>query len=115
MGPAKGKNFEHGSIMGPCLVTPDELDYNNLKMIVRVNGNVYAEDNSQDMYHKFPKIIARISEEEYLYPGDFIASGTSPHGTAQDTIGRWLQPGDVLELEIEGIGAIRNQVVKRTE
>lgn len=113
MGPAKGKNFEHGSIMGPCLVTPDELDYNNLKMIVRVNGQVLAEDHSKDMYHKFPKIIARISEEEYLYPGDFIASGTSPHGTAEDTIKRWLQPGDIVELEIEGIGAIRNQVMKR--
>jgi 2-keto-4-pentenoate hydratase/2-oxohepta-3-ene-1,7-dioic acid hydratase in catechol pathway len=113
MGPAKGKNFEHGSIMGPCLVTLDEFDYNNAKMIVRINGQLMAEDNSKDMYHKFPKIIARISEEEYLYPGDFIASGTCPHGTAQDTLKRWLQPGDVLDLEIEGIGRIRNEVIRR--
>jgi 2-keto-4-pentenoate hydratase/2-oxohepta-3-ene-1,7-dioic acid hydratase in catechol pathway len=114
MGPSKGKNFEHGSIMGPCLVTPDEIDYNNLKMIVRINGQLMSEDNSKDMYHKFPKIIAHISQEEYLYPGDFIASGTSPHGTAQDTIKRWLQPGDVLELEIEGIGIIRNEIMRRS-
>jgi 2-keto-4-pentenoate hydratase/2-oxohepta-3-ene-1,7-dioic acid hydratase in catechol pathway len=113
MGPSKGKNFEHGSIMGPCLVTPDEIDYNNLKMIVRINGELMAEDNSKDMYHKFPKILAHISQEEYLYPGDFIASGTCPHGTAQDTIKRWLQPGDVLELEIEGIGTIRNEIMSR--
>jgi 2-keto-4-pentenoate hydratase/2-oxohepta-3-ene-1,7-dioic acid hydratase in catechol pathway len=113
MGPSKGKNFEHSSIMGPCLVTTDQIDYNNLKMIVRINGNLMAEDNSKDMYHKFPKIISHISQEEYLYPGDFIASGTCPHGTAQDTIKRWLQPGDVLELEIEGIGTIRNEIMMR--
>lgn len=70
MDPAKGKNLEHGSIMGPCLVTPDKIDYNNLKMIVLVSGKVYAEDNLRDVEHKFPKIIAHISEEEYLYPGD---------------------------------------------
>ena len=115
-GPGKGKNFEHGSIMGPCLVTPDEIDYNNLKMIARVNGEVVAEDNSRDMYHKFPKIIAHISVEQYLYPGDFIASGTSPHGTTQfSKLGRWLQPGDIVEMEIEGIGLICNQVVKKGE
>jgi 2-keto-4-pentenoate hydratase/2-oxohepta-3-ene-1,7-dioic acid hydratase in catechol pathway len=114
MGPSKGKNFEHGSIMGPCLVTPDELDYNNLRMVARVNGEVVADDNSKDMYHKFPRIIAQISEEEFLYPGDFIASGTSPHGTAMmSSLGRWLVPGDVVELEIDGIGVIRNEVVRR--
>lgn len=116
MGPAKGKNFENGSIMGPCLVTPDEVDYNNLKMIARVNGQMVTDDNSKEMYHKFPKIIARISEEAYLYPGDFIGSGTCPHGTTHaSTLGRWLQPGDVVEMEIEGIGLIRNEVVRREE
>jgi 2-keto-4-pentenoate hydratase/2-oxohepta-3-ene-1,7-dioic acid hydratase in catechol pathway len=113
LGPSKGKNFEHSSIMGPCLVTPDELDYNNLRMIARVNGEVVADDSSKDMYHKFPRIIAQISEEEYVYPGDFIASGTSPCGTTHaSTLKRWLVPGDVVELEIEGIGAIRNEVVR---
>jgi 2-keto-4-pentenoate hydratase/2-oxohepta-3-ene-1,7-dioic acid hydratase in catechol pathway len=116
LGPAKSKAFEHGNIMGPCLVTPDEIDYNNLKMIARVNGEIVAEDNSKDMYHKFPKIIAHISVDQYLYPGDFIASGTSPHGTTQfSKLGRWLQPGDIVEMEIEGIGLIRNQVVKKGE
>lgn len=114
LGPGKGKNFENGSIMGPCLVTPDEIDYNNLRMIARINGEVVTDDISKDMYHKFPKIISRISEEEYLYPGDFVASGTSPHGTAfESKLGRWLQIGDIVEMEIEGIGVIRNEVVKR--
>ena len=114
MGPSKGKNFEHGSIMGPCLGTLDELDYNNLRMVARVNGEVVTDDTSKDMYHKFPKIIAQMSEEEYLYPGDFIASGTSPCGTAMTSaLKRWLVPGDIVELEIEGIGAIRNKVVQR--
>ena len=113
LGPTKGKNFEHSNIMGPCLVTPDEIDYNNLKMIARVNGEVIANDNSKDMYHKFPKIISFISEEEYLYPGDFIASGTSPHGTTHaSTLKRWLVAGDIVEMEVEGIGVIRNEVVK---
>jgi 2-keto-4-pentenoate hydratase/2-oxohepta-3-ene-1,7-dioic acid hydratase in catechol pathway len=113
LGPAKGKNFEHGSVMGPCLVTPDEIDYNNLRMIARVNDELVADDNSRDMHHKFPAIIARISEEEYVHPGDFIASGTSPHGTTHaSSLGRWLRPGDVVELEIEGIGVIRNEVVQ---
>ncbi len=93
----------------------DEFDYNNAKMIVRINGQLMAEDNSKDMHHKFPKIIAHISEEEYLYPGDFIASGACPQGTAQDTLKRWLQPGVMLELEIEGIGKIRNEIMPRPD
>ena len=112
LGPAKGKNFEHASIMGPCMVTPDEVDAANLRMIARVNGEVVTDDNSRDMYHGFGKIIERISEEEYLYPGDFMASGTTVHGSCMSsTLGRWLEVGDVVEVEIEGIGSIRNEVV----
>ena len=112
LGPAKGKNFEHANIMGPCMVTPDEIDYDNLRMIARVNGEVVVDDNSSAMYHKFPRIVEWISEEEYLYPGDFIASGTCDHGTCEtSTLQRWLEVGDVVEMEIEGIGVIRNEVV----
>ncbi len=112
LGPAKGKNFEGANIMGPCMVTPDELDYNNMRMICRINGDVVVDDHSGTMHHKFPRIIEWISQEEYLYPGDFIASGTCDHGTAQmSELKRWLEPGDVVEIEIEGIGVIRNQVV----
>jgi len=112
LGPAKGKNFEGANIMGPCLVTPDEIDPDDLRMIARVNGEVVVDDHSSGMYHKFPRIIEFISQEEYLYPGDFIASGTCDHGTCMtSTLKRWLQPGDVVELEMEGIGVIRNEVV----
>ncbi|OFW67502.1 MAG: hypothetical protein A2Z12_00300 [Actinobacteria bacterium RBG_16_68_21] len=112
LGPAKGKNFEGANIMGPCMVTPDEIDYDNLRMIARINGDVIVDDNSSAMYHKFPRIIEWISQEEWLYPGDFIASGTCDHGTCQmSTLKRWLEVGDVLEIEIPGIGLIRNQVV----
>jgi 2-keto-4-pentenoate hydratase/2-oxohepta-3-ene-1,7-dioic acid hydratase in catechol pathway len=112
LGPAKGKNFEGANIMGPCLVTLDEIDYGNLRMVARVNGEVVVDDHSSGMYHKFPRIIEWISQEEYLYPGDFIASGTCDHGTCMtSTLKRWLRVGDVVEFEVEGIGVIRNEVV----
>ena len=64
------------------------------------------------MHYKFPEIVAWISEEQYLYPGDFIGSGTSDHGTCQmSDLKRWLEVGDVIEMEMEGIGTIRNEVV----
>jgi len=112
LGPAKGKNFEGANIMGPCMVTPDEIDCDDLRMIARVNGDVVVDDHSSGMYHKFPRIIEFISQEEYLYPGDFIASGTCDHGTCMtSTLKRWLQVGDVVEFEVEGLGVIRNEVV----
>jgi 2-keto-4-pentenoate hydratase/2-oxohepta-3-ene-1,7-dioic acid hydratase in catechol pathway len=114
LGPAKGKDFDGGNAMGPCLVTPDELDVSNLKMTARVNGEIWSEGNTGDMYYSFPQIIEYISASETLYPGDFIGSGTpgSGCGLEQD---RWLQPGDVIELEVEGIGTLRNRVIKEGE
>jgi 2-keto-4-pentenoate hydratase/2-oxohepta-3-ene-1,7-dioic acid hydratase in catechol pathway len=112
LGPAKGKNFEGANILGPCLVTLDEIDYDNLRMIARVNGETIVDDNSSAMYHKFPRIVEWISQEEFLYPGDVLASGTCDHGTAMtSTLKRWLQLGDVMEIEIPGIGILRNEVV----
>jgi 2-keto-4-pentenoate hydratase/2-oxohepta-3-ene-1,7-dioic acid hydratase in catechol pathway len=113
LGPAKGKNFEGANIMGPCLVTPDEIDPYNLRMIARVNGKMVTDDLSSGMHHKFPQLIEWMSQEEYLYPGDFVASGTCDHGTCMtSTLKRWLETGDVVELEIEGLGTLRNEVVE---
>lgn len=112
VGPAKGKNFEHSNVLGPCLVTPDELDPDNLKMVARVNGEVWSEGNSRDMYWKFPVLIEYISREETLYPGDFIGSGTVGYGCCLE-LGRWIKPGDAIELEVEGIGVLRNRVERR--
>ena len=111
LGPAKGKDMDTGNVMGPCMVTPDELDISDLKMFARINGETWSEGTTSDMYWSFPKIIEHVSRSETLYPGDFIASGTVANGCG-DELDRWIQPGDVIELEVEGIGILRNSVTK---
>lgn len=107
LGPVKGKDT--CSIMGPCLATPDELDPRNMRMIARVNGEVWSEGNSGTMYWTWPQIIEFASMDEILHSGDFLGSGTVEKGCGAE-LGRWLQPGDVIELEVEGIGILRNIV-----
>jgi len=111
LGPGKGKDMDTGNVMGPCLVTPDELDVSNLDMKARINGEVWSHSNSNDMYWSFEQIIAYISRFETLHPGDFIGSGTVENGCG-DEMERWINPGDVVELEVEGIGILRNKIVK---
>jgi 2-keto-4-pentenoate hydratase/2-oxohepta-3-ene-1,7-dioic acid hydratase in catechol pathway len=111
LGPAKGKDFDTGNVMGPCLVTPDELDVEHLRMAARVNGETWSEGDTSDMFWTFSQIIAHISAAETLYPGDFIGSGTVGGGCGVE-LDRWVQPGDVIELEIEGIGVLRNPVTR---
>lgn len=113
LGPAKGKDMDTGNIFGPCLVTPDEIDSENLNMTARINGETWSTGNSSDMYWTFPQIIAHISKSETLYPGDFIGSGTIAFGCG-DELDRWIQRGDVIELEVEGIGVLRNTVQKHS-
>ncbi len=107
LGPAKGKDT--CSVMGPCLVTPDEVNPENLRMMARVNGELWSENNSGTAYWTWPQIIEFASMEETLYPGDFLGSGTVEHGCGME-LNRWIKPGDVIELEVEGIGILRNQV-----
>lgn len=109
LGPAKGKDMDTGNVMGPCLVTPDELDVSDLKMQARINGETWSEGSTSDMYWSFSKIIEFISKSETLYPGDFIGSGTIAYGCG-DELERWIQRGDIVELEIEGIGILKNSV-----
>ena len=111
LGPGKGKDMDTGNVMGPCLVTPDELDVSNLDMKARINGEVWSHSNSSDMYWSFEAIIAYISRFETLYPGDFIGSGTVENGCG-DELERWIKPRDVVELEVEGIGLLRNTIIK---
>jgi 2-keto-4-pentenoate hydratase/2-oxohepta-3-ene-1,7-dioic acid hydratase in catechol pathway len=113
LGPAKGKDMDMGNVMGPCLVTPDELDPSSLDMQARINGEVWSTGNSSDMYWSFAKIIEYISQSETLYPGDFIGSGTVAFGCG-DELERWVQPGDVIELEVQGIGVLTTTVGQRT-
>jgi 2-keto-4-pentenoate hydratase/2-oxohepta-3-ene-1,7-dioic acid hydratase in catechol pathway len=112
LGPGKGKDFDNGNAMGPCLVTADEVgDPYRLEMSVRVNGEEWGRGNSRDMHWKFEDCIAHASRSETLHPGEFFGSGTVGNGCGLEHL-RFLKPGDVVELEVEKLGVLRNRVVK---
>jgi fumarylacetoacetate (FAA) hydrolase len=134
LGPAKGKDFS--TVIGPMLVTLDELEHLeipaktnhtgkawNLKMTCKVNGVQVSEGNVGDMDWTFAEIIERCSYGVNLLPGDVIGSGTVGTGCFLELNGtgklndpnyveQWLQPGDVVEMEIEGLGMLKNTIVK---
>lgn len=110
LGPAKGKDW--CTAIGPVLVTPDEIgDPYNLRMTARVNGEIWSEGNSRTMYWKFEQMIEFLTRDDTIFPGDVIGSGTVGTGCGLE-LNRWVKPGDVIELEIEKIGALRNRVVR---
>ena len=112
LGPAKGKDF--ATSLGPFVVTPDELGDLRLEMVARVNGEERSRGNMGDMYHPWQAILERASANTRLVPGDVIGSGTVGTGCIlEHGDGRWLQPGDVVELEVEGIGVLRNVIGPR--
>lgn len=111
LGPAKGKDFDTGNILGPWIVTADEFDPYGRTMLARVNGVETSRGSSGEMHHRFEDIIAHISRDETIYPGEVIGSGTVGNGCGAE-FGRFLQPGDEIELEIEGIGVLKNRVVR---
>ncbi len=112
LGPAKGKDFDTGNILGPYILTADEVAHPvAIDMQARVGGEVWGGGNSRDMHHDFAAIIAHISASETLYPGEVIGSGTVGTGCGLET-GRQLKPGDSFELEIEGIGILANRIVR---
>jgi len=113
LGPAKGKDF--ATSLGPVVVTPDELGDLRLEMVARVNGEERSRGNMGDMYHSWEAIIERAATNTRLVPGDVIGSGTVGTGCIlEHGDGRWLQPGDVVELEVEEIGVLRNVVGSKT-
>lgn len=136
LGPHKGKDFANA--IGPCIVTADEFeqyripldesvftdpihvptikrDRLNVKMISRINGETICEGNYKTVYFNFEQMIERASENNVtLMPGDILGSGTVGWGSLIEnnfTVHRPLESGDVVELEIEGIGILRNTVV----
>ena len=113
LGPAKGKDFDDSIILGPVIVTADELDdpY-NLRMQARVNGETWCDSNSNTIHWKFSDMIAHISKSETLYPGEVIGSGTVGLGCGLEHL-RFLSDGDIVELEVEKIGVISNKVIRR--
>jgi fumarylacetoacetate (FAA) hydrolase len=109
LGPAKGKDF--ATSIGPILVTPDEFDGSSGVMVARVNGEERSRGNLADMYHSWDAIVAAATRNTHLRPGDILGSGTVGTGCILELgDGRWLQSGDVVELEVEGIGVLRNRV-----
>lgn len=134
LGPAKGKDFS--TVIGPMLVTPDELEpYKvpakdghtgnsyNLKMRCWVNGELLSEGSMGDMDWTFAEILERCAYGVDILPGDVIGSGTVGTGCLLELNGtgllndpnyqpQWLQPGDVVEMEIEGLGRLKNTIVK---
>ena len=112
LGPGKGKDFDTGNVLGPCLVTADELtNPYKLKMEARVNGERWGGGNSADMHWKFEDCIAHSARSETMVAGEFFGSGTVGTGCGIEQM-RFLKPGDVVELEVEGIGILRNRFVK---
>jgi len=111
LGPAKGKDFDGANALGPWLVTADEIaDPYNLTMVARVNGEEWSRGNSGEMHHRFEDIIAHVSRDETLHPGEFLGSGTVGGGCGLE-LGRMLAHGDVVELAIDGLGVLQNRVV----
>jgi fumarylacetoacetate (FAA) hydrolase len=109
LGPAKGKDF--ATSMGPALVTPDELGDLRLEMVARVNGEERSRGNLGDMHWSWEELVQHAGRNTRLLPGDVLGSGTVGTGCIlEHADGRWLTPGDVVELEIEGIGVLRNTV-----
>ena len=113
LGPAKGKSFDGGNVLGPWIVTPDEIgDPYRLKMEVRVNGQRRSQGVSEGMLFSFEEIIAHVSKDETLMPGEFIGSGTVGNGCGLE-LGWYLEHGDTIELEVEKIGILKNRVERQ--
>lgn len=111
LGPTKGKDFDTANVLGPWLVTADEVpDPYNLTMVARVNGVEWSRGNSGTMHHKFEDILAHVSRDETVYPGEFFGSGTVGNGCGLEH-GRFLKIGDTVELEVTGLGRLVNRVV----
>lgn len=113
LGPAKGKSFDGGNVLGPWIVTPDEIgDPYKLKMESRVNGKARSQGTSEGMLFSFEEIIAHVTKDETLMPGEFIGSGTVGNGCGLE-LGWYLEHGDTIELEVEKIGVLKNKVERQ--
>jgi fumarylacetoacetate (FAA) hydrolase len=109
LGPAKAKDF--ATSLGPWLVTSDELGDLGLEMVARVNGEERSRGNLGDMHYTWDELVAHAARNTRLLPGDVLGSGTVGSGCIlEHGDGRWLQPGDLVELEVERIGILRNRV-----
>lgn len=109
LGPAKGKDW--CSIMGPVIITQDEFGSSepDLLMQARINGELWSEGRSSDSHFTWSQMISHMGQDEWVRASEFIGSGTVGTGCGLE-LDRWIQPGDVVELEIEKIGILKNTV-----
>jgi 2-keto-4-pentenoate hydratase/2-oxohepta-3-ene-1,7-dioic acid hydratase in catechol pathway len=112
MGPCKAKDWDGSNVLGPCIATPDEIDPTDVRLTVRVNGERWGGDTTAHMHHTFAEMIAYASRDLTLRPGEVLGSGTAATGSGLE-LDRWLSPGDVIEMEAEGIGVLRNTIGPR--
>lgn len=109
----QGKNFVHSGSIGPWLVTADQFNeqfYENMTVTTRVNGEVRQHDTTANMMFPFAYIIHYLSKFYLLKPGDIIATGTPNGAGARFDPPRYLVPGDIVEVEVQGIGTLRNGI-----
>ena len=110
LGPGRGKEFDGGITLGPCIVTADEIgDPYSLSMRAFVNGVQWAEGSTSTMYRRFEDCIRDLTESQTIHPGEVLGSGTVATGCGLEQ-NRFLQDGDLVELEVERIGRISNRV-----
>jgi fumarylacetoacetate (FAA) hydrolase len=109
LGPAKGKDF--ATSLGPILVTPNEFAGRSGAMVARVNGEERSRGELGDMHFSWDDLVEHAARNTVLRPGDILGSGTVGTGCIlEHGNGHWLRPGDVVELEVDGIGVLRNTV-----
>lgn len=110
----QGKNFVHSGSIGPWMVTRDEFtdqQFENMRLTTRVNGEVRQHDSTARMMFPFKYILSYLSRFYQLKPGDVIATGTPNGAGARFDPPRYLAPGDVVEVEVEGVGLLSNGVI----
>lgn len=107
----QGKNFENSGALGPWMVTPDELDpMGELQVITRVNEEERQNDVTSNLMFPFPYLISYLSTFYRLKPGDIIATGTPNGAGARFDPPKYLKNGDLVEVEVPGIGILRNTI-----
>jgi 2-keto-4-pentenoate hydratase/2-oxohepta-3-ene-1,7-dioic acid hydratase in catechol pathway len=113
LGPAKGKSFDGSNVLGPWIVTPDEIgDPQTLKVEVRVNGETRAIGDTREMLFSFEEILAYASQDETIHAGEVFGCGTVGNCCGLE-IGRFLESGDTIELSVDRIGVLKNTVLRQ--
>jgi len=108
LGPFKGKDF--ATSIGPSILIDEEIDPTKINLKATINGQIWSDGYLNDMQFSFSEIIEHLSDEEYIFPGDLIGSGTIGKGCGLE-LGKNIDVGDKVELSAEGVGILRNYIV----